>query len=158
MPFLDRMWGAKTTLLIGASIVRYVAERRVGWLTGSMRLIAGLGSDGLLLVVVLITALILHRQTPQLASRVCASRLRHRCGSTQQGHQARRRSHSAASGMGHRFRKWVVFPSGHATHSAAVYGGIPYLATRIRAVGRRMRAAETTIARGESSASSAVRR
>jgi membrane-associated phospholipid phosphatase len=138
---IEKIPAARTTVPFDVAIVRYVAEHRMGWLTASMRIITDLGSDVVLLIVMLAAGVILRRQTSSwrpllvlLAIAVGAIELERVIKLI----VARPRPPAA----------WRVFhetgwsfPSGHATHSAAVYGSVAYLTTRIRALGRRARAA-----------------
>jgi membrane-associated phospholipid phosphatase len=137
--FLEKIPGASTTASFDVPIVRYIAEHRVGCLTASMRIITDLGSDVVLMIMVLAAGLILRRQTSSwrpllvlLAVAVGAMELE----KVIKPIVARPRPPTA----------WRVFhenewsfPSGHATHSAAVYGSVAYFATHIRALGRRAR-------------------
>src|SRR5439155_17416342 len=61
--FLEKIPGASTTASFDVPIVRYIAEHRVGCLTASMRIITDLGSDVVLMIMVLAAGLILRRQT-----------------------------------------------------------------------------------------------
>jgi len=138
---IEKMPAARTTVPFDVAIVRYVAEHRMGWLTASMRIITDLGSDVVLLIVVLAAGVILRRQTSSwrpllvlLAIAVGAIELERVIKLI----VARPRP-PAACRVFHE-TGWS-FPSGHATHSAAVYGSVAYLTTRIRALGRRARAA-----------------
>lgn len=145
---LEKIPGARATVLFDAPIVRYVAGHRVGWLTAVMRIITDLGSDAVLLIVVLVAGLILRRQTgswrPLFVLLAVAV-----------GAVALERIIKLIVARPRPPAQWRVFhekgwsfPSGHATHSAAVCGSVAYLATHIRALGRRAHAAVWVIAIG----------
>ena len=138
---VEKIPAARMAAPLDVPIVRYVAEHRVGWLTAAMRIITDLGDDVVLLIVVLAAGVILRRQTSSwrpllvlLAIAVGAIELER----TIKLIVARPRPPAA----------WRVFhetgwsfPSGHATHSTAVYGSVAYLATHIRVLGQRRRVA-----------------
>ena len=138
---LEKIPAAKTAALFDVPIVRYAAEHRVGWLTASMRIITDLGGDVGLLIVVLAAGVILRRQTgswrPLLVLLTIA------VGAIELERVIKlivaRPRPPAAWRVFH--EKGWSFPSGHATHSAAVYASVAYLATHIRALGRRARVA-----------------
>ncbi len=139
--FLEKISAARTVALLDVPTVRYAAEHRTGWLTAAMRIVTDLGGDVGLLVVVLAAGVILRRQSGSwrpllvlLAIAVGAIELERIIKVI----VARLRP-PAAWRVFH--EKGFSFPSGHATHSAAVYGGVAYLATHIRALGRRARVA-----------------
>jgi undecaprenyl-diphosphatase len=139
--FLEKIPAAKTAALIDVPIVRYVAEHRVDWLTASMRMITDVGGDVSLLIVVLAAGVILRRQTsswrPLLALLAIA------VGAIELERLIKlivARPRPPAGWRVFHEKGWS-FPSGHATHSAAVYGSVAYLATHIRALGRRARVA-----------------
>jgi membrane-associated phospholipid phosphatase len=137
----QRIPDAPTTAFFDVPISRYVAEHRTGWLTAAMGIVTDLGGDGVLLIVVLVIGVILRRETGTwrpllvlLAIAVGAIELERLIKLI----VARPRPPVA----------WRVFhengwsfPSGHATHSAAVYGSVAYLTTHVRPLGRRARAA-----------------
>ena len=137
---LEKIPATRTTAPFDVAIVRYVAEHRMGWLTASMRIITDLGSDLVLLMVVFAAGVILRLQTSSwrpllilLAIAVGAIELERIIKLMVA------RPRPPAAWRVFRENGWS-FPSGHATHSAAVYGSVAYLATHIRAPGRRARA------------------
>jgi undecaprenyl-diphosphatase len=138
--FFQKIPAATTTAFFDVPISRYVVEHRAEWLTAAMGMITDLGNDGVLLIVVLVIGVILRRQTrswrPLLVLLVIA------VGAIELERTIKlivARPRPPAAWRVFREKGWS-FPSGHATHSAAVYGSVAYLATRTRTLGRRARA------------------
>jgi membrane-associated phospholipid phosphatase len=134
---LWRMLGPATTALIDAPILSYIVSHRVGWLAATMRQITRLGNEGFLLVVVVIAGSVLRRRTgswcPLLILIAIAV-----------GGVTIERVLKIVIARPRPPITWRVvsesgwsFPSGHATRSAAVYGGAACLTARLRAFGQR---------------------
>jgi membrane-associated phospholipid phosphatase len=134
---LRKILGPATLALIDAPILRYVATHRVAWLTAAMRAITRLGSDGFLLVVIIIAGSVLRRQTgswrPLLT--LVAMALGALTIEKVVKHVIARRRPAATWRVV--FESGWSFPSGHATRSAAVYGGAACLTRRLRVLGQR---------------------
>ena len=134
---LWRILGPATTALIDSPVLSFVVSHRVGWLTATMRQITRLGNEGLLLVVVVIAGSVLRRRTgswrPLLILVAIAV-----------GGVTIERVLKLVIARPRPPSRWMVvfesgwsFPSGHATRSAAVYGGMACLTARLRAFGQR---------------------
>jgi membrane-associated phospholipid phosphatase len=134
---LWKMLGPTATALIDAPILRCVVLYRVGWLTAAMREITKLGSEGFLLAVVIIAGSVLHRQTGSWRPLLILAGIA-------LGAVAIERVVKLVVARPRPPITWTIvsesgwsFPSGHATRSAAVYGGAACLTTRLRAFGQR---------------------
>lgn len=134
---LRKVLGPATLALIDVPILRYIATHRVAWLTAAMLEITRLGSDGFLWVVVIVAGSVLRRQTGSwrpllilVAMAVGAYTIekvvKHVIARPRPPARWRIVSESG----------WA-FPSGHATRSAAVYGGAACLTSWLRPLGRR---------------------
>lgn len=129
---LRKMLGPAATALIDAPIVSCIASHRVGWLTAAMREITRLGSDGFLLAVTVIVGSILRNRTGSWRPLLILVAIAVGAVSIEKILKlaiARPRppvSWMAVSAFG------GSFPSGHATHSAAVYSGAACLTTCVR--------------------------
>jgi membrane-associated phospholipid phosphatase len=134
---LWRMLGPATTALLDAPILSYIVSHRVGWLTATMRQITRLGNEGFLLIVVVIAGSVLRRRTgswrPLLILVAIAV-----------GGVTIEKVLKLMIARPRPPITWMVvfesgwsFPSGHATRSAAVYGGVACVTARLRAFGQR---------------------
>jgi membrane-associated phospholipid phosphatase len=131
-----KMLGPATTALIDAPILSWIVSHRVDWLAAPMRQITRLGSEGFLLIVVIIAGSILRRRTGSWAPLLILVAMA-------VGAVAIERVVKFVIARPRPPVTWLVsesgwsFPSGHATRSAAVYCGAARLITRLRAFGQR---------------------
>ena len=134
---LWKMLGPATAALIDAPILSCIVPHRVGWLTAAMRQITRLGSEGFLLIVVIIAGSVLRHRTGSwvpflifVAMAVGAVAIE---GVVK---FVIARPRPPVTWMLVSESGWS-FPSAHATRSAAVYCGAARLVTRLRAFGQR---------------------
>src|SRR3984893_14113126 len=127
------MLGPATTALIDAPILSCIVPHRVGWLTATMRQITRLGSEGFLLIVVIIAGSVLGARAGHWGPLLFFL-------SIAVGAVAIERVVKFVIARPRPPVTWLVsesgwsFPSGHATRSAAVYCGAARLITRLRAL------------------------
>ena len=134
---LRKMLGPAATALIDAPIVSCIALDRAGWLTAAMRQITRLGSDAFLWPVIIIAGSILRNQTGSWRPLLILVAMAVGAVSIEKILKlAIARPRPPVTWMAVSASGWS-FPSGHATHSAAVYGGAACLTTRLRAFGQR---------------------
>ncbi len=134
---LRKVLGPATLALIDVPILSYIATHRVAWLTAAMREITRLGGDGFLLVVVIIAGSVLRRQTGSWRPLLIIVAMAVGALTIEKVVKLVIARPRPPAGWRTVSESGWSFPSGHATRSAAVYGGAACLTARFRALGQR---------------------
>jgi membrane-associated phospholipid phosphatase len=129
------------TAVYDAAVLRHLVEDRTKWLTAGMRTITAIGSEGFLLAVVISTGLAFRRQTGSWHPMFALLTIALGAVALERGVKlfvARPRPPMAWRVVR---ETGLAFPSGHATRSAAVFGSVAYLVTKLRVAKPRVNAA-----------------